>query len=137
MTWMQVGVAVAAAGVLVTAWLGLWPLMDRRFGELRTAIDKANESNDTAHAGLGTRIDGVRTELHNDNAALRTELSGVAANVNILVGRQQERDAKPPDSRSPASSQPPRPFCPTRERALTGRLRSARPPVSNACREEV
>ena len=62
--------------------------------------------NDAAHGELGKRIDGVRTELRGDNAELRgdnaelrgdnaelrAELRAVAANVNILVGRQQERD---------------------------------------------
>lgn len=55
--------------------------------------------NDAAHAELGKRIDAVRTELRGDNAELRgdnaelrAELRAVAANVNILVGRQQERD---------------------------------------------
>lgn len=82
-----------------TVLFGVWRIAahyetrnEKAHGELRAAIDKANESNNTAHEGLSTRIDGVRTELHGDNAALRTELHAVAANVNILVGRQQERD---------------------------------------------
>lgn len=75
MTWKQIGVAVGAAGVLVTAWLGIWGMVDRRFAE------------------LGARIDGVRNALHDDNTALRDELREVAAAVNVLVGRQQERDS--------------------------------------------
>lgn len=67
----QIGLAVGAVGVFVAAWLGIWNMVDRRFAE------------------LGTRID----ELHDDNTELRGELREVAANVNILVGRQQERDS--------------------------------------------
>ena len=49
-------------------------MADRRFTELRGAIDKANESNDKAHGEL------------------RGELREVAGDVKVLVGRQQERD---------------------------------------------
>ena len=92
MTWMQVGVSAAVVTAALMAWFGIWSMADRRFTELRGAIDKANESNDAAHKELGTRIDGVRTELHGAIAELRRELRDVAGNVNVLVGRQQERD---------------------------------------------
>ena len=58
---------------------GFWSLFDQRFAELRTELHN------------------VRTELHNDNTELRDELREVAANVNILVGRQQERDRRTAD----------------------------------------
>ena len=49
MTWMQVGVSAAVASAALLAWFGIWSMADRRFTELRGAIDKANESNDKAH----------------------------------------------------------------------------------------
>ena len=68
MTLKQIGVAVAVAGVAVTAWLGIWNMMDRRFAELRAEIRDVRE-----------------------------RLDDVAGDVNILVGRQQERDREPAD----------------------------------------
>ena len=82
MTWMQL--AVGVAGVAVAAWLGSWTLADRRFAELRGAIDRADEKNDKAHAELRGAIDRV-------NGRLDT----LAADVHVLVGRQQERDRAP------------------------------------------
>ena len=64
-----------------TVLFGVWRIAahyatrnEKAHGELRAAIDKANESNDKAHGEL------------------RGELREVAGDVKVLVGRQQERD---------------------------------------------
>ena len=109
MTWVQIGVgvagvAVAFAGVAMATWLGVWNMADRRFAELRAAIDRADEKNDKAHgelraemqAGftrLNTRIDTTNDRLD----ATNTRLAALAADVHVLVGRQQERDRAPAD----------------------------------------
>ena len=72
MTLKQIGVAAAVAGVLVAAWLGIWTMVDRRFAEMRAEMQ----------AGFG---------------ATNARLDDVAAAVNVLVGRQQERDRDPAD----------------------------------------
>ena len=77
MTWMQVGVSAAVASAALLAWFGIWSMADRRFTELRRAIDKANESNDKAHGELREVAGDVKI---------------LAGDVKILVGRQQERD---------------------------------------------
>ena len=68
MTLKQIGVAVAVAGVAVAAWLGTWNMMDRRFAELRAEIRD-----------------------------VRGRLDDMTADVNVLVGRRQERDREPAD----------------------------------------
>ena len=100
MTWMQL--AVGVAGVAVAAWLGSWTLADRRFAELRGAIDRADEKNDKALAELRGAID--RSNENNDKAhaelrgaidRVNGRLDTLAADVHVLVGRQQERDRAP------------------------------------------
>ena len=54
---------IAAVGITVVILLGVWRIVARY--EIR---------NDAAHEKLGERIDGLRTELRNDNTTLRTEL---------------------------------------------------------------
>ena len=113
MTWVQVGVAVASivvafAGVAVAAWFGFWTMADRRFAEwrgesrelrgaidktrteLRGAIDRANENNDRAHGEL-------RAEIQTGQRETNARLDALAADVHVLVGRQQERDRAPAD----------------------------------------
>ena len=72
MTLKQIGVAAAVAGVLVAAWLGIWNMVDRRFAEMRAEMQ----------AGF---------------SATNARLDDVTAAVNVLVGRQQERDRDPAD----------------------------------------
>ena len=72
MTLKQVGVVVAVAGAAVAAWLGIWTMVDRRFAEMRAEMQ----------AGFSTT---------------NARLDDVAAAVNVLVGRQQERDRDPAD----------------------------------------
>lgn len=79
MTLKQVGVAAAVAAVLVTAWLGIWGMVDRRFAEMR--------------AEMQAGFDAIREEMRDANA----RLDAVADAVNVLVGRQQERDRAPAD----------------------------------------
>lgn len=81
MTWMQVGVSAAVASAALSAWFGIWSMADRRFTELRGAIDKANESNDKAHG-----------ELRGELREVAGDVKILAGDVKILVGRQQERD---------------------------------------------
>ena len=79
MTLKQIGVAAAVAAVLVTAWLGIWGMVDRRFAEMR--------------AEMQAGFDAIREEMRDANA----RLDAVADAVNVLVGRQQERDRAPAD----------------------------------------
>ena len=61
MTWMQVGVSAAVASAALLAWFGIWSMADRRFTELRRAIDKANERNDKAHGELREVVGDVKS----------------------------------------------------------------------------
>ena len=79
MTLKQIGVAAAVAAVLVTAWLGIWGMVDRRFAEMR--------------AEMQAGFDAIREEMRDANA----RLDAVADAVNVLVGHQQERDRAPAD----------------------------------------
>ena len=79
MTLKQIGVAAAVAAVLVTAWLGIWGMVDRRFAEMR--------------AEMQAGFDAIREDMRDANA----RLDAVADAVNVLVGRQQERDRAPAD----------------------------------------
>ena len=79
MTWKQIGIAAAVAGVAVAAWLGIRNMVDCRFTEMR--------------AEIRAEFRDVRTELRD----VRTKLDEVAGDVNILIGRQQERDRDPAD----------------------------------------
>ena len=72
MTLKQIGVAAAVAGVAVVAALGIWNMVDRRFTEMREEL----------RAGFA-RVD--------------TRLDALAADVHMLVRRQQERDRAPAD----------------------------------------
>ena len=88
---MQVGVAVASivaafAGVAVAAWFGFWTTADRRFAEWR------GESRELRGA-----IDKTRTELRGAIDRANERLDALAADVHVLVGRQQERDRAPAD----------------------------------------
>ena len=75
----QIGIAVAVAGVAVAAWLETWNMMDRRFAELRAEIRD------------------VRSEMRAGQRDMAAKLDDLAASVNMLVGRQQERDRDPAD----------------------------------------
>ena len=90
MTWMQIGVSAAVAAAAFTAWFGIWNMADRRFAELRGAIDRANENNDKAHGDL-------RAEIRAGQRETSARLDALAADVHVLVGRQQERDRVPAD----------------------------------------
>ena len=97
MTWMQIGVGVvglfvASAGVALAGWFGIWAMVDRRFTELRGVIDRANENNDKAHGELRTEIRDLRTETNTRLDTLDIKVGALAADVHVLVGRQQERD---------------------------------------------
>ena len=50
---------------------------------------RQNENNDKAHGELRTEIRDLRTET---NTRLDTKVGALAADVHVLVGRQQERD---------------------------------------------
>ena len=99
MDWAEISPVVAGVvGVLGLVLTAVGTTAAVLFGMSRL-LASYEIRNDAAHAELGKRIDGVRTELRGDNAELRgdnaelrVELRAVAANVNILVGRQQERD---------------------------------------------
>ena len=84
MTWKQIGIAAGVAGVAVAAWLGIWNMVDRRFAEMRAEI-RAEFSD------IRTELRDLRTELRD----VRGRLDDVAEDVNVLVGRQQERDRDP------------------------------------------
>ena len=79
MTLKQIGVAVAVAGVAVAAMFGFLNLLDRRFAEIRA------EMRD------------LRTEMQAGFERVDTRLDALAADVHMLVGRQQERDRAPAD----------------------------------------
>ena len=72
MTLKQIGVVAAVAGVAVVAALGIWNMVDRRFTE-------------------------IREEMRAGFARVDTRLDALAADVHMLVGRQQERDRAPAD----------------------------------------
>ena len=104
MEWTEISPVVAGVvGVIGLVLTAVGTTAAVLFGTSRL-LASCETRNDAAHAELGKRIDRVRTELRGDNAELRgditelrDELRAVAANVNILVGRQQERDrAAPP-----------------------------------------
>ena len=75
----QIGVAAAVAGFAVAAALGIWNMVDRRFTEMR-------EEMRAGFARVDARLD-----------ATNTRLDALAADVHMLVGRQQERDRAPAD----------------------------------------
>ena len=54
---------IAAVGITAVILIGVWRI-----------VASYESRNETAHEGLGNRIDGLRTELREDNATLRTEL---------------------------------------------------------------
>lgn len=90
--WTEISPVVAGVvGVLGLVLTAVGTTVAVLFGISRL-LASYETRNDAAHVELGQRIDGVRTELRGENAELRDELRAVAANVNILVGRQQERD---------------------------------------------
>ena len=82
MTWVQIGVGlaglfVASAGVALAGWFGIWTMMDRRFAEMRAEMRAGFDRGDA-------RLD-----------ALAADMNKLAADVHMLVGRQQERDRAP------------------------------------------
>ena len=105
-TWAQLfvaiaGVVVAAFGAAVAVWFGFINRQDRAFDKLGRQIETYETRNENDHRDLGKRIEDVRTELRQDNAELRQDnaeirktLQAVDRNVTLLVGRQQERDAR-------------------------------------------
>ena len=57
MTWKQIGIAAAVAGVAVAAWLGIRNMVDRRFAEMRAEFrDVRTELRD-----VRTKLDEVPT----------------------------------------------------------------------------
>ena len=80
MTWAEMGVAAAVAGVAVAAWFGIWTMVDRRFAELRGAIERANESNEKAHAELRGAIEGLVVNVND----VKVTLAGVQKDVQYL-----------------------------------------------------
>ena len=89
-------VVMAAVSTAAAVLFGVWRIQahcetrhDNAHSELRGLMKQSETNNEAAHGEL------------------RGELRAVAANVNILVGRQQERDARgqqpgvpPPDPAS-------------------------------------
>ena len=58
MTWAEVGQIAAMAGVALAGWFGFWTMADRRFAELRGAIDRTNGAiNDVKVTVTGVQKD--------------------------------------------------------------------------------
>ena len=59
MTWKQIGIAAAGAGVAVAAWLGIRNMVDRRFAEMRAEIRAEFRDVRTELRDVRTKLDEV------------------------------------------------------------------------------
>ena len=89
-------VAISTAAAVL---FGVWRIQahyetrnDNAHDELRGLIKQSETNNEAAHGELRGLIKQSETNNEAAHGELRGELRDMAANVNILVGRQQERD---------------------------------------------
>ena len=80
MTWAEAGQIAAMAGIALAGWFGFWTMADRRFAELRGAIDRANERNDKAHDELRNDIKGLVASVND----VKVTVTGVQKDVQYL-----------------------------------------------------